>query len=418
MTHRRLSALRATVVTLAFLSGLAIAELIARATYGPGFQSVVDPYEHHPYRPGIEIADVYGGRFFTNSLGWKDSRPHHKIERVPISERRRIVFLGDSFTEGLGLPQEQTFSFHVEQILNDGGRRFEVLNGGRVSYSPLLEYMRLKKFLAAGYRADTVVLLPDLSDVQDELEYIPQFEFSPRGESLYLRSGNYNSTVRWIYNRSALARWVRRLQLSWQGRLPSVAETAHSARELTLPPADAALLRASDPLTIDEYSHLSDSAKAVLRHTWSDHPSSIEGWARDGLRSMQRNIAGIQKLARENGIRLIVVVYPNPEVLYTSEDPGYYTLLRRIFPKWFRERELILGTSPSKAAVAYRGAIHRICRENSIPFIDLFPIFQQRTDWHRLFLAGDLHFNAAGHHLVAREVAAAILGAEGRRSVR
>src|SRR6185295_1789082 len=225
MTHRRVTTLRAAVVTLAALSGLAVAELAARATYGPGFLSVVDPYEHHPYRADIEITDVYGHRLFTNSIGWKDSRPHRKVETDPSPERR-IVFLGDSFTEGLSLPQEQTFSSNVEQRLNRGGDRFEVLNGGRVSYSPLLEYMRLKKFLAAGYRVDTIVLLPDLSDVQDELEYAPQFELSAGGEPLHLRAGNYSPAVRWIYNRSALARWARRLQLRLQGEVPSVAETA------------------------------------------------------------------------------------------------------------------------------------------------------------------------------------------------
>jgi lysophospholipase L1-like esterase len=417
MTRRRLFALRATVLTLTALSGLAVAELVARATYGPGFLSVVDPYEHHPYRANIEVTDAYGRWFFTNSIGWKDSRPRRKIKLDPSPERR-IVFLGDSFTEGLGLPQEQTFSFDVEQRLNrSGGRRVEVLNGGRVSYSPLLEYMRLKKFLAEGYRADTVVLLPDLSDVQDELDYAPEFDFSASGEPLHLRSGNYTSAVRWIYNRSALARWVRRFQLQWQGRLP-VAETAHAEREITLPPADAALLRAPGPLTAEAYSHLSGSARALLRLTWSDHLPSIEGWAGDGLRSMQKYIVKIRTLTRQNRMGLIVVIYPTPAVLYTHDDPAYYAVLRRTFPKWFHERELILGTSPSSGAVAYRQAIREICDEHSIPFVDLFPAFQQVREWHRLFLPGDVHFGVEGHRLAGREIAEAIRRNEGKDSFR
>jgi lysophospholipase L1-like esterase len=408
---RRLIALRVTVATLSALCGLAVAEWAARATYGPGFLSVVDPYEHHPYRAYAELADTSGQKVFTNSLGWKDSRRHRKVERDP-APRRRVVFLGDSFTEGLGVPQEQTFSAHVEQRLNRGSNRFEVLNGGRVSYSPLLEYMRLKRFLAAGYRADTVVLLPDLSDVQDELEYTPEYEISASGEPLHLRSGNSAPVVRWIYNRSALTRWARRLQLRLQGRLPSVAETAHAERELTLQPADAALLKAPGSLTAEAYSRLSDPAKAILRHTWSDHLPSVEGWAGDGLRSMEKNILRIRKLTRLNGMELIVVIYPYPQTLYTHGDPAYYRILRQTFPKWFHQRELLFGTAPSNGAAVYRQALGELCRANSIPFVDLFPAFR-RKDWHRLFLSGDVHFGLAGHRLAGREIADAILRERG-----
>jgi len=405
--RQRLIALRVMAATLAALCGLAVAEWVARAAYGPGFLSVVDPYEHHPYRAYAEFADTSGQKVFTNSLGWKDGQPRRQVERDP-APRRRVVFLGDSFTEGLGVPQEQTFSADVERRLNRRGARFEVLNGGRVSYSPLLEYMRLKRFLATGYRADTVVLLPDLSDVQDELEYAPEFEFSAGGEPLHLRSGNSAPAVRWIYNRSALARWARRLQLRLQGRLPSVAETAHAERGLALQPVDAALLKAPGPLTAKAYSHLSDPAKALLRHIWSDHLPSVKGWAGDGLSSMEKNILRIRELARRNGMELIVVIYPYPQVLYTREGPAYYRVLQQTFPKWFRQRELVFGTSPSSGAAVYRQALRELCRANSIPFVDLFPAFQRR-DWHRLFLPGDVHFGAAGHGVAGREIADAIL---------
>ena len=395
--------LRAVTVLVMTVLGLAVAEIAARATYGPGFLSVVDPYEHHPYRPYVELPDAYGKRMFTNSLGWKDSRPRHEIERDP-APKRRIVCLGDSFTEGLGVPQEQTFSAQMERQL---GGQFEVLNGGRVSYSPLLEYMRLKKLLAEGYEADVAVLLPDLSDAQDELAYTPQYEFSATGEPLRLKAGSYQPAVRWVYNRSALARWLRRGQLRWQGQ-GSVAETAHSNRENVLAPAQAALLQAAGPLSTEAYGALPEGAKAILRHNWTDHPPSVAGWAGAGLRSMEENVVRIQQLARSRGLRLAVVVYPCPQVLYTRENPAYYKVLRDRFPKWFHEREQLFGTRPSDGAVAYREALGRLCKERSIPFLDLFPAFERTPGWHRLFLAGDVHFNAEGHRLVGREIAAAL----------
>lgn len=407
MSRRRLYVLRAVTVLIMAVLGLAVAEIAARATYGPGFLSVVDSYEHHPYRPYVELPDVYGRRMFTNSLGWKDSRPR-EVARDPGS-KRRIVCLGDSFTEGLGVPPEQTFSAEMERRLNRGGERFEVLNGGRVSYSPLLEYMRLKKLVTEGYRADVVLLLPDLSDAQDELAYRPQYEFSAAGEPLRLRAGSYQPAVRWVYNRSALARWVRRGQLRLRGQ-GSVAETAHSNRENVLAPAQATLLQAAGPLALETYGALPEGARAILRHNWTDHPPSVRGWAGEGLRSMEENIVRIEQLARSRGMRLAVVIYPCPQVLYTREDPAYYAVLRERFPKWFHEREQLFGTRPSDGARAYREAMRRICRERSIPFLDLFPAFERTPGWHQLFLAGDVHFNAEGHRLVGREIAAALRG--------
>jgi len=43
----------------------------------------------------------------------------------------RIVVLGDSFTEGLGVNDNETFSYYLEQMLNAlniSGKKFEVLN--------------------------------------------------------------------------------------------------------------------------------------------------------------------------------------------------------------------------------------------------------------------------------------------------
>jgi hypothetical protein len=137
-------ALLTTAVSLA--GSIALAEAVARRTYGEGFESRVDPYVDHAYRPLVEFPHRWGGRvvpLHTNSLGWKDERPGHRVARS-AAPRKRVVFLGDSFAEGLGYPQEQTLSGVAQRRLGSG---FEVLNGGQASYSPLLEYQRLKRFL-------------------------------------------------------------------------------------------------------------------------------------------------------------------------------------------------------------------------------------------------------------------------------
>ncbi len=60
----------------------------------------------------------------------------------------RLIFLGDSITYGEGIPQEDLFTVHLEEILNkDVGKevRYEVWNAGVKGYNVEHEYMFFKK---------------------------------------------------------------------------------------------------------------------------------------------------------------------------------------------------------------------------------------------------------------------------------
>jgi lysophospholipase L1-like esterase len=82
----------------------------------------------------------------------------------------RVLFVGDSFTEGVGLPWEKTFVGKVQTSLAPSG--VEVLNAGVNSYCPLLIKHRLRELIEKqGLELDRVVVLIDISDVLQELQY-------------------------------------------------------------------------------------------------------------------------------------------------------------------------------------------------------------------------------------------------------
>lgn len=403
--RRRLFVLRATVTAVTLLLGLAAAELVARKTYGPGFLSLVDPYEHHPYRPFVQYRDIQGGiEIATNSLGWKDT------ERRTVARSfsgLRVVLLGDSFVEGLGLPAADTIAARLEPALRrQTGRSVEVLNGGRVSYSPLVEYQRLRRFFAAGYRTDVVVVMPDLSDPQDDLSYAKEYVLAPGGAPVALRSGAWSPAMRWIYNHSALAREVRRLQLRLRGTAIAPGEIAHGSREIVLTAEDKAALGAAEPLTLERYEALSGNARAVLRTNWIDHPPSRSGWAAAGLRKVEENLKRIVDLAAAHGAATLVALYPDPQSLFV--DPRLRARLEDRFPRWFHERDAVAGPGPGDGAAAWREPLIQWGRRRGVAVLDLWPAFLQHPDWPDLFQAGDVHFNAAGCDLVARHLAEAL----------
>ena len=128
---------------------------------------VTHPIYHHSFKPMISIADNYGFmkyRLITNSLGFKD-----KIRRNVKKEisKRRILFIGDSFTEGVGLKYEDTFVGMVDAKMN---KNFEILNAARSSYSPYLSFLKIKDLVEnQNYNIDEIFVFIDVSDAQDEL---------------------------------------------------------------------------------------------------------------------------------------------------------------------------------------------------------------------------------------------------------
>jgi hypothetical protein len=85
-----------------------------------------DPVYHHTLRPKFDGFDKWGNKdypFVTNSLGFRDA----STRDVPlVAFRKRIVFIGDSFTEGIGVPYQETFVGKFAGAFPD----LDVLNAG------------------------------------------------------------------------------------------------------------------------------------------------------------------------------------------------------------------------------------------------------------------------------------------------
>src|SRR4030095_14083069 len=127
-----------------------------------------------------------------NSFGFRDRE--FSLQKPPGTFR--ILMLGDSYTFGIGSNLEDTFSKQLEKRLNakGGGERFEVINGGCSSYSPILEYLFL---VSKGLQVnpDLVILNYDLSDVQDDYSSDRIAKFDGEGRPLRVPPVE----VQWFY---------------------------------------------------------------------------------------------------------------------------------------------------------------------------------------------------------------------------
>jgi len=90
-------------------------------------------FYHHDLRPMASFYDHWGYeryKIYTNNLGFKD-KSNRKIE----FNVRNLLFIGDSFTEGVGLKYGETYVGIIENELKKKYSNIEVLNAGVQSYS-------------------------------------------------------------------------------------------------------------------------------------------------------------------------------------------------------------------------------------------------------------------------------------------
>ena len=127
-------------------------------------------YYHHDLKKSFKLTRHIGDRQFThntNSLGFIDA----SNRTVPLkSDKFRILFIGDSFAEGIGYPYDQTLVGLLAKQTDPS--TVELLNAGVRSYSPKLYYLKTRYLIETlGLKFNYIYVLIDISDIQDEIAY-------------------------------------------------------------------------------------------------------------------------------------------------------------------------------------------------------------------------------------------------------
>lgn len=291
-------------------------------------------------------------RFITNSLGFRDGTARD----VPLtSAGRRILLIGDSFTEGMTVTFEESFAGLLHRAGQDRPRPVEFLNAAVVSYAPIIYYLKVEHLLAIGLTFDEVVVFSDISDVEDEAtSYFCLDDPNQRRDCVNTAPPMGTWMAKHFIVTDATRLLIKyRMQMLW-GNQGDRARAHNPRAGWTLPGYDLE----------NEYA-----------------PLGVEGGIARSLKDMQ----ALADMLKARGIALTIVVYPWPLQLAENDRN-------------------------SRQAAIWRG----FCARNCKAFIDLFPPFfaekDAHADWYkRLFIYGDAHFSAAGNALVFREVAKHLL---------
>lgn len=317
-----------------------------------------NPYYHHDFLPNRNVETAWGPhryRVITNSLGFRDGA----VREIPLSSKqRRILLIGDSYIEGMGVPYENSVAGILAEFLKASA--VEVLNASSVSYSPKLYFLKTRYLIEQKHLAfDELYVFIDISDPHDEILYKywdPESAFASglRALNSFLRRHSF------FYGYGAARR-----RLSSE-KVINNAFPAESSAEARFWIQD-----------LEEY--LKRPAPEKDRFLWPNKKSALEEWGREGLSLCEQYMTELVKLCNGRGIRLTLVIYPSPYQLTSDNLEGIQVTF------W-----------------------QRFAEKNRTGFLNLFPAFisgdPPETVYARYFIQGDGHWNEAGNRHVAEAV--------------
>lgn len=116
----------------------------------------------------LEKTDEFDVLYKINSLGLRD------YERILAKEEgaKRTLFLGDSFTQGIGVNLEETMAKKFEEILNDRNEgQFETINGG-IAASTAAHELAFLTSVGINFNPDLVIINLNSADFLEEINTI------------------------------------------------------------------------------------------------------------------------------------------------------------------------------------------------------------------------------------------------------
>jgi lysophospholipase L1-like esterase len=282
-----------------------------------------------------------------------------------MPDSQRILFIGDSFTEGIGVEFEDTFVGIIGKKLSYDS--IEILNAGVSSYSPAIYYRKTKYLLEeTNISFDSLVVFLDISDIEDEAEFY------------WIDDDRVIGTDRvpqvWLGMRKSGRTIKQEIALHASNSIGNAA--VYNSIIVCL----GYLVKSNITIIPDSGEERSEQDDELgtgkLRALWTVNDALFTSFGAKGLRRGRENMDRLLDVLKRYDIDLTVVVYPWPDQIIEQDLHSRQVSFWRA---WAEER--------------------------GVQFIDLFPVFVSEKDGEATirenFLPGDVHWNEAGHRLVA-----------------
>ncbi len=300
---------------------------------------------HHTLAPSFNGVEKWGDGVYnicTDPNGFKSSCDNVNTERKQFD----LAFMGDSFTEAVGLEYGDSFVGMFANAHPD----LTIANLGVSSYSPTIYLSKINWLLERGYKFKHLYVFIDISDIQDETQYI-------------LSDDNAVSYT-----------FTHELYLYISDNFKLLNKGYYTIRKKIFGADDNDIYKNSNK----------------NRSTWTSNINA-NGYdtmgVKGGIENALSNMIALYELLQSHNIKLSVGVYPWPEQLKEmTKYPNRTNKQSRIWQSF--------------------------CEKRCENFIDLFIPYRDLIKQHGLntvyetyYVSGDVHFNIAGNQLIYKAIA-------------
>jgi len=293
---------------------------------------------HDPHSVYKHVTRDFRLTYKANAFGMRD-----RERKQAAQGRKRVVVLGDSFTEGWGVASEDRFSDRLEKVTG-----LEHLNFGTSgSFGPTQSYL-LYEHLARNFDHDAIILalLPDNDFLDDDHEY-----------ALKMHQGRYRPF--------------------FVGKDPDY-ELIYTPLEQR-PAASRILEQALRQFTYT--GNLIKYMKSMARHRNAHVAEGYAGYfdyTPDQLARLKKVLSELRRAAGDKPI-LVLTIPCDTDILRAEKN----------------------GEPPLP------GQLKKICRKLDMQYLDLLPAIRANKDgWQKCYLMSDRHWNAQGNAVAAESVLA------------
>lgn len=330
---------------------------------------VQNEYYHHGLSPNKSVLTKWGEieySLYTNSLGFRD----FSVRDVPLkSDKKRLLIMGDSHTEAVGVPFEKSFTGTLISLSDTS--KVDILNGAAVSYSPRLYYLKTKYLIEhVGLDIDELYVFIDISDIQNEIAYQ---HFEPQ-------SINFNEKLSYHFKKFFERHSITFYSVATISKAKHREEFYKKTRSYFKGRVDNQTeLYATFFDKMDDEELLNNPDFHEVGY-WLGNPKYMKLWGQEGLKLGAKQMEKLLDLCKKNDIKLTISVHPwIPQILNKDIHPVYVDFWQKFAENY------------------------------GIGFINMFPLFINDQDPETIvkeyYIHNDNHWNEKGHQLVGRSLA-------------
>jgi len=331
-------------------------------------------YYHHDLRPMSSFYDQWGYeryKIYTNNLGFKDIS-----NRTVEFKSRNILFIGDSFTEGVGIKYEDTYVGLVEKYLKKNNKDIEVLNAGVQTYSTSIYLSKIYHLLERKKLPITdIVVMISGGDIFDD--YSKYLDLNDDFILNHIDQKNkYLINIINFYKSNTLT-YQLITRITPPKVIPGLIKSFFNKKELenNYNEREKKLFLITDN-EIDKMDFLNRKDYAYLYSS-----KEFNDWGRDAINQTLENLRKIAEITEEKNINLNILYLYEPVLLLKEPNKKQFIFLI----------DSLNELENKKVKVNF--------------IKDMYEEYDNGYDAYRnLFFINDLHWNKKGNIQVAKEI--------------